>query len=266
MQNIPFFINQHALFLDFDGTLVDIAPTPNTVQRPAGMPQLLRHLQSLLGGAMAIVTGRHITDIDHLLSPIVLPVAGEHGAQRRDNDGHWHHTDLSCSSAQLAYMLRAASLLADQYSALWLEPKDAGFALHYRSAPALAQLCWDALEPLMERIPDWSLVRGKYGLEMRPSAVDKGTALTSFMQENAFAGRVPVFVGDDAADEDGFHAAAQAGGYGIKVGDGPSAARYRWEHPAAVHTWLQHIAAQAPIFTQPQLPPLPQLPHMARTG
>jgi trehalose 6-phosphate phosphatase len=254
MQHIPFFIDQHALFLDFDGTLVNIAPEPNAVEQPAGMPQLLLHLQALLGGAMAIVTGRHITDIDNLLSPTVLPVAGEHGAQRRSHDGLWHLTDLTCSTAQHAFMLRAASLLAEQYDALWLEPKDAGFALHYRSAPALAQLCWDHLAPLMERIPDWTLISGKYGLEMRPSAVDKGTAMTSFMQEDAFAGRVPVFIGDDAADEDGFLAAKSAGGYGIKVGDGPSAAQYRWAHPGAVHAWLQHIAQHAPVYNSRALP------------
>jgi trehalose 6-phosphate phosphatase len=255
MQHIPFFIDQHALLLDFDGTLVDIAPHPNAVQPSFDLPQTLLHLQQLLGGAVAIVTGRTIADIDQFLAPIVLPVAGEHGAQRRSTDGQLHHVDTTFSMAQHAFMLRAATLLADQYEALWLEPKASGFALHYRTAPALADVCWDNLSPLMERIPDWALVRGKYGLEMRPSATHKGIALASFMQEAAFAGRKPVFVGDDAADEDGFVAAQLAGGYGIKVGAGAnassSAAQYCWDSPAAVHTWLQHIVTQAPLLQAP---------------
>ncbi len=264
MQHIPFFVDQHALLLDFDGTLVDIAPHPNAVQPAFSMPQTLLHLQQLLGGALAIVTGRSIADIDHFLAPIELPVAGEHGAHRRSSDGQLYRVDTTFSMAQHAFMLRAATLLADQYEALWLEPKASGFALHYRSAPALADACWDSLSPLMERIPDWALVRGKYGLEMRPSATHKGIAVASFMQEAAFAGRKPVFVGDDAADEDGFVAAQQAGGYGIKVGAGASAAQYRWDNPAAVDAWLQRIVSQAPVLkTSVQTPVQAPLAHAA---
>ncbi len=255
MQPPPFSTQQHALFLDFDGTLAAIAPQPSAVQLIAGMPQLLLNVQRMLGGALAIVTGRSIAEIDNFLSPLVLPVAGQHGAQRRCTSGQLQHTDLSLASAQHAFLLRAAGLLADQHSALHLEPKAAGFALHYRSAPALADQCWDALAPLLGRTPAWALVRGQYGLELRPSAVDKGRALHSFMQEAAFAGRTPVFVGDDAADEDGFVAAQQAGGYGIKVGAGPSAAQAHLASPVQVHAWLAQIGAEPVDPADPRVAP-----------
>jgi trehalose 6-phosphate phosphatase len=241
----PFSLHQHALFLDFDGTLVGIAPHPSDIERPAGLPQMLHQLQQLLGGAMAIVTGRSIADIDHFLAPTELAVAGEHGAHRRDSLGHWHHTPTAWTAAQhasqYAYMLRAAQLLEVQHPALWCEPKSLGFTLHYRSASALGPACWDALAPLVERTPACTLVRGQYGIELRPSLVSKGTAVHNFMQEAVFAGRTPVFVGDDAADEDGFEAAQLAGGYGVKVGSGDSVARYRANGPLDVHTWLQGL-------------------------
>jgi trehalose 6-phosphate phosphatase len=241
----PFSLHQHALFLDFDGTLVGIAPHPNDIERPAGMPQLLHQLQHLLGGAMAIVTGRSISDIDHFLAPTELAVAGEHGAHRRDSLGHWHSTPTAWTAAQhasqYAYMLRAAQLLEAQHPALWCEPKSLGFTLHYRSASALGPICWDTLAPLAEHTPACTLIRGQYGIELRPSAAGKGAAVRSFMQEAAFAGRTPVFVGDDTADEDGFEAAQQAGGYGVKVGRGDSVARYRANGPLDVHTWLQGL-------------------------
>jgi trehalose 6-phosphate phosphatase len=238
----PFFTDQHALFLDFDGTLVGIAPHPSAIHRPLYMPQLLLHTQQILGGALAIVTGRSIADIDHFLAPLEFAVAGEHGAHRRDTQGHLHHTH-AWAAAQTAYMLRAAQLLQIEYPALWCEVKTTGFTLHYRSAPGLGQACWDTLAPLATQTPACALIRGKYGIELRPSDVGKGVAVRSYMQESVFAGRKPVFVGDDVADEDGFDAAQRAGGYGIKVGSGPTAARYRADGPADVREWLQRLVS-----------------------
>ena len=243
MLELPFSTGHHALFLDFDGTLVGIAPHPSDVQRPVGLPQLLLQLQLQLGGALAIVTGRSMADIDHFLAPTVLPVASEHGAHRRDSLGHLHHVSATLETAQISYLLRAAQLLEAQHPALWCEAKTTGFTLHYRTAPALDPVCWQALAPLAALTPACALVRGKYGIELRPSAVDKGAAVRSFMQEAAFAGRTPVFVGDDAADEDGFIAAQLVGGYGIKVGSGASAARYRASSPADIHSWLNRIVS-----------------------
>lgn len=237
----PFSTGHHALFLDFDGTLVGIAPHPSDVQRPLGLPQLMLQLQQQLSGALAIITGRSMADIDHFLAPTVLPIASEHGAHRRDSLGHLHKISATLEAAQIGYLLRAAQLLEAQHPALWCETKTTGFTLHYRTAPELDPVCWEALAPLAAQTPACTLVRGKYGIELRPSAVDKGAAVRSFMQEPAFAGRTPVFVGDDAADEDGFIAAQLAGGYGIKVGSGASAARYRMGSPVDVHAWLQSL-------------------------
>jgi trehalose 6-phosphate phosphatase len=247
MQKISLIHSQHALFLDFDGTLADIAPHPSAVYVHSDMVPMLRNLHHVLGGAMAIVSGRPIAQIDMFLNPLKLPVAGEHGTQLRNSEGEFFELDARTLAPTLAPLLESAQLLARQHPALLLEVKTAGLALHYRMAPALYNLCWQTLSPLVQHQPNLVLMRGKYVIEVAPSMVDKGTAIQHFLQQPPFAGRTPVFIGDDSTDEAGFAAVQDLGGQGIKVGAGPSVAQHRCPNPSALRSWLaQALSAPQP--------------------
>ncbi len=249
MQKIPFSTSQHALFLDFDGTLADIAPHPGAVHVHASLVSTLHSIYHLLGGALAIVSGRRIAEIDSFLTPLVLPAAGEHGTQWRNAQGELLELDDQVIAPMLAPIVHAAEQLVQQHGELLLERKTAGFALHYRMAPALYTLCWNTLMPMVQRTPALALMRGKYVMEVVPSAIDKGTAIASFLQTAPFAGRIPVFIGDDVTDESGFAKAQELGGHGVKVGAGPSVALHRCPNPAALRAWLE----QAVHTPQPRL-------------
>ncbi len=240
MQKIALSPSQHALFLDFDGTLADIAPHPSAVQVHTSMVSTLHSIYHLFGGAVAIVSGRSVADIDTFLSPLVFPVAGEHGAQWRNPQGDFFELDDTTFASVLEPIVQAAEVLVQQHGTLLLERKTVGFALHYRMAPALYTLCWNTLLPMVQRTSLLALMRGKYVMEVVPSAVDKGTAIGSLMQLPPFLGRTPIFIGDDVTDEAGFAAVQSAGGYGIKVGAGPSVALHRCPNPAALRAWLEH--------------------------
>jgi trehalose 6-phosphate phosphatase len=251
MHKISLLPKQHALFLDFDGTLADIAPHPSAVQVHDGMVRTLHNVYQLFGGALAIVSGRPIAEIDAYLDPLVLPAAGEHGAQWRSSSGDFFELNDQAIAPILEPILQAAKQLAQTHSALLLEEKTAGFALHYRMAPALYNVCWQTLAPMVQHTPALALMRGKYVLEVVPSAVDKGTAIHSFLQTAPFAGRSPIFVGDDVTDEAGFAAVQGLGGHGIKVGAGPSVALHRCPNPAALRAWLEQAVAVLPLTQVP---------------
>ena len=244
MQKIALSSSQHALFLDFDGTLADIAPQPDAVQVHTSLVTTLRSVYHLFGGAVAIVSGRAVADIDAYLFPLVLPVAGEHGVQWRNPQGDFFQLDDTHIAGVLKLIVRAAQVLVQHNDTLLLERKTAGFALHYRMAPSLYALCWNTLAPMVQRTNRLALMRGKYVMEVVPSVVDKGTAISTFMQLPPFLGRKPIFFGDDVTDEVGFAAVQSAGGCGVKVGAGPSIALHRCPNPAALRTWLEHAVAE----------------------
>lgn len=229
----PTFTGQHALFLDFDGTLVDLAERPERVRPDPQLPELLRACQRRLGGALALLSGRRLESIDDLLPGLQLPGAGLHGAQRRERPGG-PVTELAAATG-LATGLRERSAA---YPGLWVEDKGAALAIHYREAPELSVL---ALELLYDAVQGSGLriVSGKCVHEARPPAFDKGQALREFMLRPPFAGRVPLFAGDDRTDEDAIRAAQQLGGAAIKVGPGPSGADHRLVDPQALLLWLR---------------------------
>ncbi|KAF1046822.1 trehalose-phosphatase [Xylophilus sp.] len=235
---LPPLSPRSALFLDFDGTLADIAPQPDAVRVPPALVAQLTRLHGRLGGALAIVTGRPIADIDRFLHPLVLPVAGEHGAQYRMADGSAH----GLPPAPLDAAVAAAAALVAQHPELLLERKIAGLALHYRNAPGLESLCRQTLRQAVAAVPGTDLLEGKFVLELKPRGVNKGQAIDVFMAGAPFVGRDPVFAGDDVTDEAAFAAVQAHGGQGIKVGSGPTAAALRCAGPAALREW---IAAQA---------------------
>jgi len=234
MQLLPLLTTAHALFLDFDGTLTELAPRPEAVRIASGLVPTLSSLYTHLDGALAIVTGRPEADIDGFLAPLHLPLASEHGAQYRLTDTS-HPAVLP---PDLEKVLRAAYDLAAHYPGLLVEPKRASVALHYRQAPHLEGLCHDTLVRAMQQVEGVELLRGKCVFEVKPRGVHKGQAILDFMTQAPFAGRTPVFVGDDVTDEAGFAAVQALGGWGIKVGEGPTMAQHRCMTSAALRGWL----------------------------
>lgn len=227
-----------ALFLDFDGTLVDLAATPDSVTVAPGLVDALAILGARLDGALAIISGRPIAQIDAMLAPLMLPVAGVHGIERRDANGQMHYAATpSCDAAQLCAMRLAA-----EHKGLLVEQKRGAVALHYRLAPHLEQLCLAEMAAAVRDCPGMLLLHGKMVLEVKPVATDKGGAIRDFLAEVPFAGRRPVFAGDDTTDEAGFVYVQQAGGTGLKVGAGPSVALARIGGVQILHDALLRAA------------------------
>jgi trehalose 6-phosphate phosphatase len=233
-------VPKFAIFTDFDGTLVDIAETPDSVDVPAALPHQIERAANELDSAFAVITGRQIIDIDKYLAPLVLPVAGAHGSQRRKADG-----SLETLPPEI---ISGADLLAENLEPLLaanpdliVERKDGAVALHYRQAPELERACQIAMEEAAYADDRFELVPGKMVIEARPRGLSKGTALRAFMQEAPFAGRTPIFIGDDTTDEDAFVAAQDLGGIGIKLGAGRTAARMRIANVASVHALIQGL-------------------------
>ncbi len=224
-----------ALFLDFDGSLVDLAAQPEAVIVPSGLVGTLTSLCAYLGGAVAVISGRPIEQIDAFLEPLRMPVAGVHGAERRDASGI-----MTLLKTPPMHEVEAAALaLAARHPQLRVENKRGSVALHYRQAPALESVCLQTMQAAVEDSPGLTLLRGKMVVEAKPGGASKGTAIESFMQDAPFAGRTPVFVGDDITDEVGFSTVQRLGGMGVKVGEGPTVAWQRLDSPAALRFQLQ---------------------------
>lgn len=234
-----------AFFLDVDGTLLSIAAHPDAVQVPAMLVSLLDRLQAKLNGAVALISGRTINDLDRLFEPLKLPSAGIHGLERRSADGRMHQTS---SHAQLDSVRGPLAAFVEAQDGLLLEDKQQALALHYRNAPHREAEVKDFISRLVETSPSpLELKRGKMVIEVKPRGANKGTAIEAFMTETPFTGRTPVFIGDDVTDEDGFRAVNQLGGISIRVGDDAnSAATYRLSDENAVIDWLQPWAADEP--------------------
>jgi len=227
-----------SLFLDFDGTLVELADTPEAVIVAPGLVEVLGALQKKLGGRLAIVTGRPIEQIDAMLAPLKLAVAGVHGAERRSADGSLHYA----AAPSMLAMASCAQALVARYPDLRLEEKRGALAVHYRQAPQLGTLVKQAMREALEQCPGMVLLDGKMVVEVKPAGSTKGTALGDFMQEVPFAGHRPVFIGDDTTDEAGIAYAQQYGGLGVKIGAGSSAAWQRLATPQALREALTQAA------------------------
>ncbi|HMN94138.1 MAG TPA: trehalose-phosphatase [Hydrogenophaga sp.] len=227
-----------ALFLDFDGTLADLAPRPDAVKVDPGLRPALERLQAMLGGALALVSGRAQDDLDPYLAPLRLPTAFEHGAVRRCAD----QTLSEAPQPPLESALLAARALVSLHPGLIMEQKSHSVALHYRLAPSLESLCRDHMGRAIANEDSLQLLLGKAVVEVKSVAVNKGEAIAAFLQEAPFQGRVPVFAGDDVTDEAGFRRVQQLGGIGIKVGDGPSCATHRMADPHALRQWLHKLS------------------------
>jgi trehalose 6-phosphate phosphatase len=227
-----------AFFLDVDGTLVAIAESPGAVRIDRALHELVETLTRTSGGALALVTGRSIADIDALFAGGLLPVAGQHGLERRRASGRIsrHRTSVR----HLAMVRGALAVAVGRHPLLLLEDKGLSLALHYRRAPRLAGYAHRLARALLLQLgPDWTMQRGKQAIELRPAGPDKGTAIEAFMHEPPFRGRTPLFIGDDVTDEHGFAMVATLGGEAVKVGPGPTCAAWRLDDVTAVRSWLE---------------------------
>jgi trehalose 6-phosphate phosphatase len=231
----PLLSTTAALYLDFDGTLADIALHPDEVVVSEPLPQLLLALRERLAGAVAVVTGRRLAAVDAMIAPARLAGSGLHGAElRADGDAPARLSADPSGADSLARLLRER--FADD-PRIYVEDKGAAVSLHYRRAPEREQECRETMRALAP--PDrFDVTGGSRVVEARPRGAHKGAALAELARRAPFAGRRPVFVGDDVTDEDGFRAAERLGGFGVKVGPGPTSARYRIAEVGRVHHWL----------------------------
>jgi trehalose 6-phosphate phosphatase len=261
LADLPVPGTRHALFLDFDGTLVDLASQPEAIAVPPDLPEILAELSLRVGGALAIVSGRKLTDLDRFLNPLRLPVAAEHGAQRRLHTGE----TMMLATPDLREVIRAAYQFAERHPGLQIEVKSAAVALHYRHAPELQARCLEFMCNAAESTPGVELLHGKCVFEIKPSGISKGTAINDFMKWRPFKGRLPIFAGDDVTDEAGFSVVQALGGVAIKVGSGPTLASHRCPSPAELLAWLSgdltnSLPSRAPTDTAPR-PPASSQPH-----
>ncbi|WP_201698181.1 trehalose-phosphatase [Paraburkholderia hiiakae] len=247
MQALPAVLppDQTAFFFDFDGTLVDLAPTPDGVLVRPDMLALLRELRRVTHGAVAIVSGRGIESIDGFLGMPDLPVAGLHGAERRDANGDTQRVGFN--DQRLLHIEQVLAEVVRTHPGMLLEIKGASLALHYRNAPEHEGTARAATERLAADYADaYVLQPGKMVYEIKPKDVDKGRALRAFLDEPPFAGRRPVFAGDDLTDEKGFAVVNALGGLSIKVGGGDTIAQTRVDSVDALIGWLASLVAAMP--------------------
>jgi trehalose 6-phosphate phosphatase len=231
-----------ALFLDVDGTLLEIAHEPGAVKVPARLRRILERLVSATGGALALVSGRSLEQLDRLFFPLCLSAAGLYGLERR-NLGL--KAERATPDAAVLERVRARlAAFAAAHKGVLLEDKGLTLALHYRKAPELADAAAaTAAAAVAESRGGLVLLHGKMVCELKPPGVDKGRAIAAFLEEPPFAGRLPVFAGDDVTDEAGFVTINQWRGVSIRIGGAPTAAAYGLPNVPALHTWLLDLLA-----------------------
>jgi trehalose 6-phosphate phosphatase len=235
-----------ALFVDFDGTLVEIAERPDEVRVDAALAGTLIRLRDRLGGALAVITGREIATIDRFLAPYQFDVAGLHGVEQRLGGKL-----ASCRPEDHPNLRRAVEvlkrLLASEPGIL-IEDKGCSVAVHWRLAPQRAEAIIHIVQGIADNLgPDYRLQSGKALAEIVPHGAAKGAAIERFLDHAPYRGRLPIFIGDDETDEHGFAAVKARNGVSIKVGSGPTDASWRLATPPAVRERLAAWAAGAPL-------------------
>jgi trehalose 6-phosphate phosphatase len=228
-----------ALFLDVDGTLLELAASPDAVRVPAALRNTLELAAQREGGALALVSGRSLDALDRLFAPSRFPACGQHGSERRDT--HGRVTFARVDQALLEPVRDQLRARLDPRRSLVLEEKSTALALHYRRAPHLQREAGQIMQSAAAALgPHYRLRTGKCVYELTPACCSIRAAIEAFMSEAPFAGRTPVFVGDDDTDEEGFDAVNALGGYSIRVGrQVRSAARFQFATVSGVIAWLR---------------------------
>ncbi len=230
-----------ALFLDIDGTLLDVALTPSTVHVPPNLAELLDMLAGRLHGALAIVTGRSLEEADRLLHPAKFIAGGVHGGEMRFSDNGKIETLTPKFSSVLTADIKK---IAEDLPGIVYEDKGSGIALHYRLAPELQSSLMMMIEALVPKYPNqFSICEGRKVVEVLPVGFSKGRALRTLAALPKFTGRIPIMIGDDISDVDAFRAAEALGGYGLKVaGENFSEDESAFQGPAEVLDWLRKVS------------------------
>jgi trehalose 6-phosphate phosphatase len=229
------------LFLDVDGTLIELTDTPFETRADDDLKALLGEVAERLGGALALVSGRSIEYLDALFAPLRLPAAGLHGVERRKATGVMHGASFVDSQLDPARMALSAWVLA--HPGTLLEDKGRTVAVHFRTAPQFESSVRETVVAAASQLgSNYHVQEGNMMLEIKPRGFTKDGAIKAFMQEPPFSGRKPVFAGDDLTDLDGIKIVEYLGGISIAVGDRVHG-QYRAENVAAVRGWLRGIAA-----------------------
>jgi trehalose 6-phosphate phosphatase len=229
-----------ALFLDVDGTMIDFASNPQAVEVSPDLAPRLDRLARRFGGALALVSGRSLSDLDRLFRPFRFAAAGVHGAERRDAQGRLHYSGLSREDLEPAR--GELERFAASHPGVLLEDKGRGLVLHFRQAPHAERDVREVVDRILASLPAGAGVQaGHYVLEIKGDASSKRAAVEAFMREPPFAGRVPVYLGDDLTDLGALAYVDAAGGHAIFVG---REARPGWSllsGPSAVREWLRRL-------------------------
>lgn len=245
IRDLPAATQEIALFLDFDGTLVEIAPSPDEVRLDRRVPPALDVLRSSLGGALALVSGRPVSFLDATLEPYRFDAAGLHGAQIR-LDGEIR--SQSAVPEEMRGALRDLIRFANSHVGIIVEDKRISAALHWRLAPQLKDEALDLMRAVAARMgPGIRLQEGKSVAELVPAEASKGTAIAQLMQMAPYAGRLPVFIGDDITDEHGFEAVNALGGLSIRIGGGETRAKLRMASPTTLRAILLDAAERGSL-------------------
>lgn len=224
---------RHALFLDFDGTLVDLAPRPDAVTVEPGLGEAMEAIRTQLGGALAIVTGRSVAAVDAFFAPHRFDVAGLHGGELRVGG-----RTVRAAAGAPAFR-REVERLAAAAGGLVVEDKGTTVALHWRLSPDLRPVAEALAREALGRLGEgWRLQTGKAVVEILPSTTGKGRAIATLLEHEPFRGRIPVFVGDDDTDEHGFAEVLAGGGVAIRVGEGVTIAPLRLAGPRELRARL----------------------------
>jgi trehalose 6-phosphate phosphatase len=235
----------HSLFLDIDGTLLDLAPRPEAVEVPPWLVPRLQQLFDKLDGALAFVSGRTIESIDQLFKPLRLPAVGVHGGEIRAPGGQILAEQRLVDALQSVEPMLLEAIA--RIHGVGLENKHSAIALHYRSVPERGREVLKIAELVVGGMgSEFAVLVGKCVVEIRPRHLTKGTAIDQLMQQPPFKGRTPIFAGDDCTDEDAFEVVNRLGGITIHVGDSASTlAKYRLTNPGQLRAWLQQMGEEA---------------------
>jgi trehalose 6-phosphate phosphatase len=226
-----------AYFFDIDGTLADIELAPEDVRIAAEVRKTIDWLYDITGGAVALVSGRSIADIDRQYPRSRMPLSGQHGVESRDANGVYHTNVVDTRLLDPARAMLSKAVA--RHEGLILEDKGFSLALHYRQRPQLAAYCHRLMRAAQAELGNgFAVQRGKRVVEVKPAFADKGTAMRQLMTLSLFENRMPVFVGDDVTDENGFAAANELGGSSVKIGQGKTIAKWRLRNITELMTWL----------------------------
>lgn len=242
-------LDRVAIFLDFDGTLSALEPDPRHARIASGMRETLSLLQKATGDAVAIVSGRSIEQLDDMLDPLRLPLAGVHGIEIRNLDGKL--TRSTVDGKLLNLVASTVSGFSSRHAGTLVEVKPGSIALHYRKRPDLKVACLNLAATLAEADHRVKVLTGKMVVEMTLAARNKGDAIRTFLETSPFAGRIPFFAGDDETDETGFAVVNALGGISVKVGSGETSAHYHLDDVLAVGSYLKSLLKLNPAEHMP---------------